>query len=74
MTHEQPIFAQIIFILKMSEKWWLLVDLLDTVAYSDKLCAWKIQSVDRYSIVDPNEMTYFHKGLDVYVVDNQSFV
>ena len=73
-SHEQPIFAQIIFILKTNEKWWLLVDILDTEIYSEKLCAWKIQSIGRYSIIDPNEMKYFHKGLDIYVVNDQSYV
>jgi hypothetical protein len=73
-SHEQPIFAQVVFILKMNEKWWLLVDILDTMSYNEKLFAWEIESIGRYSMIDPNELKYFYKGLDIYVVNNLSFV
>ncbi|CAF3429711.1 unnamed protein product [Rotaria socialis] len=43
-SHAQSIFAQIIMILKKNEKWWLLVDILDTICYDEKLFAWQIQS------------------------------
>ncbi|CAF1501583.1 unnamed protein product [Adineta ricciae] len=52
-SHEQPSFAQIIFILKMKEKWWLFVDMLDIMSYNEKLSSWQIQSMDHYSIIDP---------------------
>jgi hypothetical protein len=72
--NEQPIFAQVVFVLKLSEKWWLLIDKLDTVAYDEQLFSWEIKSVDRYSILDPSELRYYHKGLDIYHVNNSSFV
>ncbi|CAF4340442.1 unnamed protein product [Rotaria sp. Silwood2] len=73
-SHEQPIFAQVVFILKMKEKWWLLVDILNTISYDDKLFAWEIQSIGHYSMIDPYELIYYYKGLDIYVVNNLSFV
>lgn len=71
---EQPIFAQIAFILKMQEKWWLLADILNIVSYNEDLFAWEIKSMDCYSVLDPHESKYYHKGLDVYEVNNSSFV
>lgn len=73
-SHEQPVFAQIVFILKLDGKWWLLIDTLETISYDENLCAWEIQSRDRYSIIDPSELTYYYKGLDIYIVKNSSFV
>jgi hypothetical protein len=58
----------------MNEKWWLLVDILDTTLYCEKLCAWEVQTMGRYTMIDPNELKYFYKGLDIYVVNNLSFV
>ncbi|CAF4644957.1 unnamed protein product, partial [Rotaria socialis] len=72
-SHAQPIFAQIIMILKKNEKWWLLVDILDTICYDEKLFAWQIQSTARYSLIDPNALVYYHKELDIYMVKNLSF-
>ena len=73
-SHEQPIFAQIIMIVKKNEKWWLLFDVLDTISYDEKLSAWQIEYVARYSMIDPNDLVYYHKGLDIYMVKNLSFV
>ncbi|CAM4847096.1 unnamed protein product, partial [Rotaria magnacalcarata] len=73
-SHEQPIFAQIIMILKKNEKWWLLVEIRDTICYDEKLFEWQIQSTARYSLVDPNALVYYHKRLDIYIVNNLSFV
>jgi len=71
---EQPIFAQVVFILRMSEKWWLLVDLLRTKSFDDNLFAWEIESLDHYSILDPCHLKYLHKGLVIYHVKGSSFV
>ncbi|CAF3049853.1 unnamed protein product [Rotaria socialis] len=73
-SHEQPIFGQIAMIIKKNEKWWLLIDVLDTICYDEKLFAWQIQSTARYSLIDPNNLVYYHKGLDIYMVNNLSFV
>ncbi|CAM2714273.1 unnamed protein product [Rotaria socialis] len=40
--NEQPLFTQVIFILKMNEKWCLLVDLLNTLSCDEDLFAWKV--------------------------------
>ncbi|CAF1512982.1 unnamed protein product [Adineta ricciae] len=72
--NEQPVFAQIVFIVKVEEKWWLLVDLLETVAYNEEYFAWEIKSSDRYSIIDPCRLKYYYKGLDIYEVNHSSFV
>lgn len=71
---EQPIFAQVIFILKLSEKWWLFVDVLKTISYNENLSAWEIKSFNGYAILDPCQLKYFYKGLDIYHVGNASFV
>jgi hypothetical protein len=71
---EQPIFIQLVFILKIEEKWWFVVDLLNTVSYDEELFGWQIKSIDSYCIIDPGELKYFYKGLDVYQVNNASFV
>jgi hypothetical protein len=72
--NEQPIFGQIIRILKTNEKWWLLVDVLTTVGYDENLFAWEIKSNDHYVMLDPHRLKYYHKGLDVYEANNASFV
>ncbi|CAF3601582.1 unnamed protein product [Rotaria socialis] len=72
--NEQPLFTQVIFILKMNEKWCLLVDLLNTLSCDEDLFAWKVKSVDRYSILDPSQLKYYYKGLDIYLVKGSSFV
>lgn len=71
---EQPIFIQLVFILKIEEKWWFVVDQLNTISYDEDLFAWQIKSIDNYCIIDPRELKYFYKGLDVYQVNNTSFV
>ncbi|CAF1508893.1 unnamed protein product [Adineta ricciae] len=71
---EQPIFAQILFIMKMKEKWWLLADILNTISYDEDLFAWEVKSIDHYSMLDPCQLRYYYKGLDVYQVNNSSFV
>ncbi|CAF1141192.1 unnamed protein product [Adineta ricciae] len=73
-TDEQPSFAQLVFILRTSEKWWLLVDSLETKSFDEDLFAWEIKSVDRYSLMDPCQLKYWHKGLDIYHVKGSSFV
>ncbi|CAF1430455.1 unnamed protein product [Adineta steineri] len=73
-SHEQPIFAQVIMIIKKKEKWWLLADILNTICCDENLSAWQIQSTTRYSLIDSNDLTYYHKGLDIYIVNNLSFI
>jgi hypothetical protein len=72
--HEQPIFAQIIYILRRNEKWWLFVNILNTILYDEELFAWEIKSIHNYAILDPSELRYYYKGLDIYQVKNSSFV
>jgi hypothetical protein len=71
---ERPIFAQVVRIVRAQCKWLLLVDRLITKSYHDDLCAWEIESIEDFSLVDPHEMKYFHKGLDVYEINRSSFV
>jgi uncharacterized protein YajQ (UPF0234 family) len=73
-TNETPKFIQILYILKKSNKWWLMVDELETMGYNEKLCAWQISSIDHFSMIDPHNMKYFSKGLDIYELNNSSFV
>jgi hypothetical protein len=71
---EQPIFGQIIRILKTEEKWWLVLDMLKIVGYDENLFAWEIKSIDKYIIADPHDLKFYYKGLDVYELNNASFV
>jgi hypothetical protein len=71
---EQPVFVQIISIVKMNEKWWLVVDLLETLVFDENLFAWEVKSIDRFSILDPSCLKYFYKGLDIYELNNSSFI
>jgi len=71
---DKPMFMQIIRIVRMSQKWWLLVDKLMAMNYHDLLCAWEIQTTNSLLLLDPNNLTYHHKAMDVYEVNNSSFV
>jgi hypothetical protein len=71
---ERPLFVQIIRIIRSHSKWWLFVDRLITKCYSDALCSWEIESAENFSLVDPHDLKYYHKGLDVYEINNSSFV
>lgn len=71
---ERPLFAQIIRIVRIQKEWLLLMDRLQTVCYNDHLCAWKIETNEDLSLIDPQRLKYLHKGLDVYHVDQSSYV
>jgi len=71
---DQPIFGQISFIVKNEEKWWLVVDLLKIVTYDENMFAWKLISNDDFSVVDPYQLDFYHKGLDFYEVNNSTYV
>jgi hypothetical protein len=71
---DKPMFIQVIHIMRMSQKWWLLVDKLMTMHFHDLLCAWEVQTTNSYFILDPDELIYYHKALDVYELNNSSFV
>ena len=73
-SDERPVFAQVVFIVKLNEKWWLLADILDTVSYDEDIFAWEIRSVGRHSMLDPCQLKYYRKGIDNYHVNNSSFV
>ena len=72
--NEQPVFAQIVYIVKMNEKWWILFDILHTLGFNENLFGWEIQSFGDYAMINPSESTYYYKGLDLYVVNNASYV
>ncbi|CAM4942781.1 unnamed protein product [Rotaria socialis] len=73
-NNEAPGFIHVVNIIKKDQKWWLLVDILQTISYNDMLCAWEIKSTDNYSILDPHHLKYYAKGLDIYELNNSSFV
>ena len=74
LSDEIPLFAQVVFILKLTEKWWLLADVLNTISYNEDLFAWEVESADRYLMLDPSQLRYYHKGMDIYQVNRCSFV
>lgn len=73
-SNETPKFVQVVSILKKNYKWWFLLDLLETVCYNEKLCAWEILSKNDYAVIDPCHMKYYFKGLDIYELENTSVV
>ena len=67
---DKPIFGQISRIVKRSEKWWLIIDVLRTSSYDETICAWELKSHDMFSIYDPFELKYFYKSLDFYALNS----
>ncbi|CAF3338490.1 unnamed protein product [Rotaria sp. Silwood2] len=65
-VEEIPVFFQIIHILKLNQEWIFVVDLLNTDGFSTKLWSYRVSSYDRLDIVSPNNIKYYHKGLDLY--------
>lgn len=51
-----------------------VVDLLNTDGFSTKLWSYKVSSYDRFDLVSPNSLKYYHKGLDLYKVDRYHVV
>jgi hypothetical protein len=49
---EKPSFIQIIRIVRVQTKWMLFIDQLRTKCYNDNFCAWQIETVEDFSLVD----------------------
>lgn len=73
-TDDRPSFAQVTRILGVENLWILLIDLLETHSYSEDLCAWRITTNQNLSLIDPAQISYLHKGLDVYHVNQLSYI
>lgn len=73
-AEERPLFAQIVRIVRVQTNWMLIVDQLRTKCYNDDLCAWEIETLEDFALIDPRQLTYFHKGLDVYEINRSSYV
>lgn len=71
---DRPIFGQVACIVRKKEKWWLIVDVLETVRYDEDYFAWELKSNDNIVLFDPSQMRYYHKGLDLYEVNNSTYV
>ena len=71
---ERPLFVQVIRIVRSKIKWMLLIDQLRTKCYNDDLCAWEMETIGDFSLIDPQQLSYFHKGLDIYDVNRSSYV
>jgi hypothetical protein len=73
-VEEIPSFFQIVHILKLNQQWIFIVDFLNTDGFSTKLWSYKVSSYDRLEIISPNDLKYYHKGLDLYKVDHLDVV
>jgi hypothetical protein len=73
-VEEQPYFLFIDHIICIQKKWWIIGESLITKRYCDILCAWEVESTGEYKLIDPNMQKFFHKGLDVYAVNGETFV
>lgn len=71
---DQPLFAQLCFIVKRNGKWWLVVERLETIKFDDNLFAWQLNASGCFSILDPCELRIFYKGLDCYQANNSTYV
>ena len=71
---ERPYFAQVIRIIRAQDEWLLLMDRLKTVSYNDLLCAWNVETNEDFFIIEPQQLKYYHKGLDIYLIDGISYV
>jgi hypothetical protein len=69
-VEEIPLFFQIIHILKLNHHWIFIVDFLNTEGFITKLWSYKVSSSDRLQIISPNDLKYYHKGVDLYKVDH----
>ncbi|CAF1964375.1 unnamed protein product [Rotaria magnacalcarata] len=69
-VEEIPLFFQILYIFKFNQQWMFIVEFLNTDGFSTKLWSYKLSSYGRLGIVLPNDLKYFHKGLDLYEIDN----
>ena len=71
---ERPSFAQVVRIVRVKTDWIFILDRLRTNFYNGDLCAWEIETEEEFALLSPQQLKYFHKGLDVYVVDQSSYV
>ncbi|CAF2027444.1 unnamed protein product [Rotaria magnacalcarata] len=73
-AEEIPKFIQLVYILKLNEQWIFIVNFLNTDGFVSKLWSYQVSSHDCFGIILPNDLKYFHKGLDLYQVNNLHFV
>lgn len=71
---ERPSFIQILRIIRVQMRWMLFIDRLRTKCYNDDLCAWEVETVEDHSLVHPRDLKYFHKGIDIYEINQSSNV
>jgi hypothetical protein len=71
---ERPLFIQILRIIRVHMQWMLFIDRLRTKRYDDDFCAWEVETIEHFSLVRPKELKYFHKGLDVYEINQSTYV
>jgi hypothetical protein len=68
-VEEIPLFLQILYIFKSHQQWLFVVVLLYTDGFNTNLWSYKVRSSNRLKIVTPNDLKYYHKGLDLYKID-----
>ncbi|CAF0953336.1 unnamed protein product [Didymodactylos carnosus] len=73
-VEETPVFFQIVHILKINQQWTLVVDQLITIGYDENLCCYELKSDNLFTTVLPQELKYYHKGLDLYEISGQEDV
>lgn len=71
---DQMKFGQINCIFKIEGQWRLVIELLETVEYNEYLCAWELKATDDFAVFDPCHLVYHHKGLDIYQLNDSSYV
>ncbi|CAF4483280.1 unnamed protein product, partial [Didymodactylos carnosus] len=73
-VEETPAFFQIVHILKINQQWTLVVDQLITIGYDENLCYYELKSDNLFTTVLPQELKYYHKGLDLYEISGRFFL
>lgn len=71
---ERPLFVQVLRIIRVQMQWMLFVDRLRIKRYDEDLCVWELETVEDLSLVHPRDLKYFHKGLDIYEVNQRTYV
>ncbi|CAF3158724.1 unnamed protein product [Rotaria socialis] len=77
ISHEEevPSFMQLAFIFKINNKWVLIVEQLQTIAFVETLWSFELERTRILLIKKPNDLILISpKGYDIYQVKNKSYV
>ncbi|CAF1390626.1 unnamed protein product [Didymodactylos carnosus] len=76
VIHEEdtPLFLRIHHIFKINTNWVLIIEYLTTELFDCHLSAYELTATGILKAISPNDIEYYHKPLDIYLVNGVSFV